>query len=712
MEDAPQARFDFCWSASNQVLFSFPMSPKKTSSRDRLQELKSEIREHDYNYYVLQQPTISDYEFDQLFAELLKIEHEHPEWVTPDSPSQRVSGDAVDEFEKIPHRKPMLSLSNTYSMDEIREFDERVRKFLETDNPVTYFCELKFDGLAIELIYEKGHLVGALTRGDGTTGENVLSNIRTLRTVPLNLKGKPPELLEARGEVLMFKQDFKKLNEQQEEEGHLTFANPRNAAAGSIRQLDPKITRSRPLRMFVYAPGVVEGLKIKSQEEWFSDLRSFGLPCLEPLPWSELSARLKKGYSGDLKLAALCEGADEAVEYYDAILKLRHQLPFDIDGVVIKINSYPVQERLGTVARSPRWATAAKFPPEQGTTTIENIAIQVGRTGAMTPVAVMKPVKVGGVTIENATLHNPSEVERKDIRIGDTVIIQRAGDVIPEVVEVVLSKRPAHAKKFKMPNHCPVCGHLAVLEESEVIPRCVNSFCPAIINEALKHFASRRAMNIEKLGDKIIEQMTEHKLVETFSDLYKLTHKDVLSLPRQGEKSAQNIIDSIEASRHTTLGRFIFALGIRFVGEQTGKSLATHYKELDRFLETTEAELVEIEDIGPKVAASIMNRLSDSSFRKEVKKLIQNGVEIERPKKLAGGQTLKGLSIVITGTLPQSRDDIKDLIVSLGGKTPGSVSKNTNYVLAGEEAGSKLEKAQELGVPVLDWDGFQALLKK
>ena len=676
-----------------------------------MQELKSQIREHDYNYYVLQQPTVGDYEYDQIYAELLKIEQEHPDWVTPDSPSQRVSGEAVDEFEKARHRKPMLSLSNTYSMDDIREFDERVRKFLESSKPVTYFCELKFDGLAIELIYESGRLTGALTRGDGTTGENVLSNIRTLRTVPLNLKGGPPDLLEVRGEVLMFKEDFKKLNEQQEEEGHLTFANPRNAAAGSIRQLDPKITRSRPLRMFGYSPGVIEGLKLKSQEEWFSRLKSFGLPCLEPMPWQELKARLNKGYSGDLKLAAICEGVDEAVEYYNAILNLRHQLPFDIDGVVIKINSYPLQERLGTVARSPRWATAAKFPPEQGTTTIEDIAIQVGRTGAMTPVAVMKPVKVGGVTIVNATLHNQSEVERKDIRIGDTVVIQRAGDVIPEVVEVVFAKRPANARKFKMPVNCPVCGHKAVLEEGEVITRCVNSFCPAIINESLKHFASRRAMNIEKLGDKIIEQMTEHKLVKTFSDLYKLAHKDILSLPRQGEKSAQNIIDSIETSRHTTLARFIFALGIRFVGEQTGKSLAAHYRELDHFLETNEAELVEIEDIGPKVAASIMNRLGDSSFRKEVKNLIQV-VEIERPKKAAGGQPLKGLSIVITGTLPEPRDDIKDLILALGGKTPGSVSKNTSYVLAGEEAGSKLEKAQELGVPILDWAGFQDLIKK
>jgi DNA ligase (NAD+) len=679
----------------------------------RYNELKALIREHDHNYFVLDRPVISDYEYDQLFGELLKIEEAHPELVTPDSPSQRVGGQALAEFEKIPHRRPMQSLSNTYSIDDVREFDARVAKFLETDRPITYFCELKFDGLACELIYENGHLTGALTRGDGSVGENILSNVRTVRSIPLSLAGESPALLEVRGEILMYKMDFARLNETQQEAGGLTFANPRNAAAGSIRQLDPRVTAKRPLRMLSYAPGVIEGLSLTSQADWLSKLRAFGLPCLRFAPWAEVRAAMAKGYAPDMPLAALCEGADEAVAYYEEVLKLRHALPFDIDGVVIKVNSYALQDRLGTVARSPRWATAAKFPPEQATTVVEDIVVQVGRTGAMTPVAVMRPVRVGGVTVTNATLHNQSEVDRKDVRIGDTVVVQRAGDVIPEVVEVVLSKRPKSSRKFKMPEHCPVCGEGAVLPEDEVVTRCVNAFCPAIINESLRHFASRRAMNIEKLGDKIIEQMTAAGLVKTFSDLYQLRKEDVLSLPRQGEKSAQNIIDSIDASRKTALARLIYALGIRFVGEQTGKTLATHFKSLQAFLDTNEAELLEIEDIGPKVAASILDRLAKADFRREVKRLLQNGVVVEAHKARGDGrQPLAGLSIVITGTLPKGRDEIKDEIVALGGKSPGSVSKNTSYVLAGEEAGSKLEKAVELNVPVLDWAGYQKLISE
>lgn len=680
--------------------------------RQRLTKLKELIREHDYNYYVLDRPVIGDYEYDQLFAELQELEAKHPDWVTPDSPTQRVGGQALDEFEKVAHRKPMLSLSNSYSAEEIREFDQRVKKFLESDKEVSYFCELKFDGLALELIYENGHLVGALTRGDGTTGENVLSNVRTIRSVPLNLQGKAPPLLEVRGEVLMFKKDFAQLNENQQENGEMTFANPRNAAAGSIRQLDPRITSQRPLRIFCYAPGVLQGVSVSSQSDWLDHLHKLGLPALHYERWRTVREKIAKSFSAATPLAAVCEGADEATEYYETILQLRHELPFDIDGIVIKVNSFSLQDALGTVARSPRWATAAKFPPEQATTLVENIVVQVGRTGALTPVAVMNPVRVGGVTIINATLHNQSEIERKDIRIGDTVVIQRAGDVIPEIVEVVMNKRPSGAKKFKMPTHCPVCSEEAVLPEGEVVTRCVNALCPAILNESLKHFASRRAMNIEKLGDKILEQMTKEGLVARFSDLYRLSKEDVLRLPRQGDKSAQNIVESIEASRHTTLARFIYALGIRFVGEQTGKALASHFKTLDRFLETTPEELLDVEDIGPKVAESIVKRLESVEFRKELRRLLENGVEIESPKRIVGGQPFKGLTIVITGTLPRPRDEIKDEIVALGGKSPGSVSKNTSYVLAGEEAGSKLEKAQELGVSILDWDAFLRLKGK
>lgn len=687
------------------------LSSPRMSARKRVEELKDLIREHDYNYHVLDRPRVTDFEYDKLFAELKTLEDRHPELLTPDSPTQRVGAHPLGQFEKVPHRKPMLSLANTYSIEEVREFDSRVRKFLETEKPVTYFCELKFDGLALEMIYEHGQLTGALTRGDGTTGENVLTNVRTIKSIPLALKGKAPKLLEVRGEALMFKKDFAALNETQQEEGEEPFANPRNAAAGTIRQLDPRITAARPLRAFCYAPGVLEGVNPRSQAEWLEYLRERGMPCLEFQEWSKLGPKLKKGYKSGTPLAALCEGPEEAIEYYGTILELRHQLPFDIDGIVIKVNSYELQDALGTVARSPRWATAAKFPPEQATTVIEDIAVQVGRTGALTPVAVMKPVRVGGVTIVNATLHNQSEIERKDIRIGDTVVIQRAGDVIPEVVEVVLKQRPANSKKFKLPKNCPVCGEEAVLPEEEVVTRCVNPLCPAILNESLKHFASRRAMNIEDLGDKILEQMTKEKLIRRFSDLYKLSKDDVLKLPRQGEKSAQNIIASIEKSRHTTLARLIFALGIRFVGEQTAKSLAAHFKTIDSFLELKEAELLEVEDIGPKVAASIIARLENPEFRQEVKRLLQNGVEIEKPKKVSGAQPLKGLSIVITGTLPRPRDEIKDEILALGGKSPGSVSKTTSYVLAGNEAGSKLEKAQELGVKILDWEGYLHLIK-
>jgi DNA ligase (NAD+) len=687
---------------------------KKSNStaKDLLQALRERIREHDYNYHVLDRPQISDYDYDQLFAELLKIEGEHPELVTADSPSQRVGGAPLDEFEKVAHSKPMLSLANTYSIEEVREFDARVRRFLETTKDIVYFCELKFDGLAIELIYQDGLLTGALTRGDGNIGENVLSNVRTIKSVPLHLSKKTPGRLEVRGEVLILKKDFARLNESQQEAGEMTFANPRNAAAGAIRQLDPRITAQRPLRMFCYAPGVCENAHVTSQSAWLDFLRDQGLPSLHHEKWSKLADLLSGGYKNGMPLAAVCAGVEEAVGYYQAILKIRHELPFDIDGVVIKVDSFALQDRLGTVARSPRWAAAAKFPPEQATTVVENIVVQVGRTGALTPVAVMHPVRVGGVTVVNATLHNQSEIDRKDVRIGDSVVIQRAGDVIPEIVEVLLNRRPEDSKKFKLPKTCPVCGEEVVLPEGEVVTRCVNVLCPAILNESLKHFVSRRAMNIEKLGDKIIEQMTAAELIHGFSDLYRLSKEDVLKLPRQGDKSAQNIIDSIETSRHTQLSRFIYALGIRFVGEQTAKTLATHFKTLDRFLEATEEELIEVEDVGQKVAASIVHRLANKEFRKEIRRLIANGVQIAVPKKSDGDQKLKGITIVITGTLPRPRDEIKDLIVSMGGKSPGSVSKTTSYLLAGSEAGSKLDKAQELGVAILDWEGFQKLIEK
>jgi DNA ligase (NAD+) len=698
----------------------------KSTISVKIERLREEIRKHDYQYYVLDHPLITDRDYDKLYHELLELEKAHPDLVTVDSPSQRVGGSALEAFEKLPHRSPMLSLSNTYSPDEIRAFDERLRKALQTDDTIHYFCEPKFDGLAIELIYENGLLTGALTRGDGAVGENVISNVRTIRAVPqkLALKKAPP-LLEVRGEILMFKDDFKALNETQQDAGDVPFANPRNAAAGSLRQLDPRITAHRALRMFAYAPGVLEGVTFKNQGEFETKLADFGLSTVGVAnakesvkdfvarTKSELEASAKKGGARPA-LARVCHGADEAIEYYHFVEKVRHLLPFDIDGIVVKVDSYRLQEELGFVARSPRWAVAAKFQPEQGTTVIREITVQVGRTGALTPVAIMEPVRVGGVSITNATLHNQDEIDRKDVRIGDTVVIQRAGDVIPEIVRVVLEKRPKDSKPFKIPKKCPVCHEPVEKLDEEVIYRCVNPICPAILKESLKHFAARRAMNIERLGDRMLETLVDQKLVNSFSDLYRLKFEQLIELERQGEKSAQNIIDSIDKSRSTTLQRLIFALGIRFVGETTAKDLARHYGMIGKIEEASLEDLLNVEGIGPKVAESIRKAFSNKTLVKEIIALQKLGVHydvITKKSKPSAAQSLADKKFVITGTLPMARDEVKDLIEAHGGQVVGSVSKKTDFVVAGDEAGSKLQKAEELGVQVLDWNALQALLK-
>ncbi len=666
------------------------MSPKKKSALLRISELRKQIKDHDRRYYTLDKPTITDFEYDRLFSELRELEGEHPDLVTEDSPTQRVGGAALDAFEKIAHRIPMLSLQNAFSTEEILAFDERVKNALKTKDDIEYYCEPKFDGLAIELVYEHGHLVRALTRGDGTVGEDVTTNVRTIRSLPLTLEGKAlPELLEVRGEILMFKEDFASLNKQQEELGLDAFANPRNAAAGSIRQLDPKISSARPLKIFCYAPGAVTGLSFQNQADFILQISKFGLPTT---PVKEI-----------------CHSAKSAAAFYDKVLSLRHELPFDIDGVVIKVNSFLLQKTLGAVARSPRWATAAKFPPEQAKTIIENIIIQVGRTGALTPVAVMTPVRVGGVTVTHATLHNQDEIDRKDIRIGDTVTIQRAGDVIPEVVEVFLNARSKTSKPYQMLKTCPECASPAIKAEDEAVTRCSNALCPAVAREAIKHFVSRRAMNIDKLGDKLVDQFYSAGLVTQFSDLYKLSSAKILELNRQGEKSASNIMDSIESSRKPSLSRFIYALGIRYVGEQTAKLLALHFVNLKALLSATEDELIKIDGVGEKVAHSISAALKNKTFQAEIQKLLTNGVHIQNAEKVKESR-LSGLNIVVTGTLPVSRDEAKDLIEKMGGKSASSVSKKTSYVLAGEDAGSKIEKARELGVPILTWDEFNALL--
>ncbi len=530
----------------------------KKTLQEQAHKLREQIEAHNYAYHVLDKPAISDREFDKLFEELLKLEKEHPELRSPDSPTMKVGGVVLDAFVKKEHRTPMLSLQNSYSEEEIVAFDERVRKVLGPSEKIEYFCEPKLDGLAIEIIYEKGRLTHAITRGDGLTGEDVTHNVRTIKSVPLKLRKEIP-LLEVRGEILIFKEDFKNLNDEQVEEGEEPFANPRNAAAGTIRQLDPNITANRPLRFFAYGLGDSRGIEIKSQEILFSEFKRLGLPSM----------------GGNF--TTTCETVDEVLKYYKKMEGRRRSLDFDIDGVVIKVNSWRLQTELGFVARSPRWATAAKYEPEQAETIVEDIRVQVGRTGALTPVVVMKPVQVGGVTITNATLHNQDEVDRKDVRIGDTIIVRRAGDVIPEVVQSIVEKRPKGAKAFKIPDKCPACGTKAVRMEGEAATRCPNILCPARIKQGLMHFAGRRAMNIEGLGDRWIEILVDQGMVKSFSDLYRLTTKDLLTLERQGEKLANKIINNIEESKRAGLARFIFALGIKFVGEQTAKYLAKKY---------------------------------------------------------------------------------------------------------------------------------------
>ena len=683
----------------------------------RAAELRSLIEKYNYAYHVLDQPEITDFQFDQLFNELLDLESKYPELQSADSPTQRAGGPPLDKFEKVEHRQPMLSLQNAYSTDDILAFDERLKKALERDDDIAYACSPKLDGLALELIYEDGLLVGGLTRGDGRVGEDVLSNVKTISSIPLRLSSsKPPKLFEVRGEALMYKEDFRRLNETNDELGGQIFANPRNAAAGTLRQLDSKIAASRPLHFIAYGPGVLEGIAPKTQQQFESILAENSLPHLPMMgsikDMKELTALAKKGKLPRFPaLGFLAKNADEAKAYYEFINDIRGQLPFDIDGVVIKVNDWSLQDQLGFIARSPRWATAAKFQPEQAETEIEDIICQVGRTGALTPVAVMKPVKVGGVTITNATLHNQDEIDRKDVRIGDHVIVQRAGDVIPEVVEVVLDKRPNSAKPYLLPTHCPVCSEPVQKLEEEVKSRCVNPICPAILKNSLQHFVSRRAMNVDKVGDKLIDLLVDEGLVKTFSDLYRLNQKTLLALPRMGEKSVTHILDSLEASKNPSLARFIYALGIRFVGEQTAQTLADHFKSIDALKTADEDTLKDIEDIGPKVASSIVRAFKNQAFIKEISDLEAQGLQYQKGIVIPESeQKLKGLNIVVTGTLPKGREEVKQMITLAGGKSAGSVSKKTDYLLAGEAAGSKAEKAEKLGVKVINWDQFLELL--
>jgi len=662
----------------------------------RHSELLKIILHHDELYYMDSQPEITDYEYDKLFSELKELEKENPGLISPNSPTQRVSDAPALGFKKKAHSTPMLSLQNTYSTDEILDFDLKTKKALATEENIEYFCEPKFDGLAIELIYESGVLTAAITRGDGKVGEDVLSNVRTIRSVPLKLNTKnPPKIFEVRGEIVILKKDFENLNKEQEENGLSAFANPRNAAAGSIRQLDSKIAASRPLKFYGYAPGVIEGAKFKTQKEFLDLIKSFGVPTALQYKVYKLSSK-----------------PEDLVSYYNDIVKRKKNLPFDIDGVVIKTNSIAIQDELGFIARNPRWAAAAKFKPEQETTEVLSIDLQLGRTGVVTPVAVLKPVSVGGVTISNATLHNFSELERKDVRVGDHVLVHRAGEVIPEVIEVLLDKRKKNSKKTKRPKKCPSCKDDLHQEGEQIALRCINMQCPATTVERLKHFVSRQALNIDKLGDRIIERFFELGLIKTITDIYTLQRTDVSELERFGDKSTENLFAAIEKSKTASLEKFIFGFGIRFVGSRTSETLAQKYKTLNKFLSANAEDLEALNDIGPKVTQSIVSELKNQSFVNELKKLISMGIN---PVSELGSENFiendfTGKKVVVTGSFEMSRDEISKKLKLMGATVSGSVSKNTDYVLAGEAAGSKLKKAQELGLTIITWADFLKLI--
>ncbi|WP_174363125.1 NAD-dependent DNA ligase LigA [uncultured Caballeronia sp.] len=664
---------------------------------ERAEWLRAELERANYAYYVLDQPELPDAEYDILFKELQQIEAAQPDLIPPDSPTLRVGGQVATGFQPVTHDVPMLSLNNGFADEDIVAFDKRVADALG-HTPVEYACELKFDGLAISLRYDDGVFVQASTRGDGATGEEVTENVRTIHSIPLKLKGKNiPKRLDVRGEVLMFKRDFERLNARQREAEQREFANPRNAAAGGLRQLDSKMTAQRKLSFFAYGIGVLEGAEMPPSHSALLDwYKQMGLPV-----------NAERG---------VVKGADGLLAFFHRTGEKRDGLPYDIDGVVYKVNQRDEQDKLGFVSRAPRFALAHKFPAQEALTQLLAIDVQVGRTGAITPVARLTPVFVGGATVTNATLHNEDEVRRKDIRIGDTVIVRRAGDVIPEVVGAILDRRPDDAREFVMPTECPVCGSKIERLPDEAIARCTGGLiCPAQRKQALWHFAQRRALDIDGLGEKIIDQMVEQNIVRTPADLFNLGVAKLAALDRFADKSAQNLFDSIGKAKHTTLPRFLYALGIRHVGESTAKDLAKHFGSLDPIMAASVEELLEVNDVGPVVAESLHNFFSEGHNQMVIEQLRAPGNVTwpeGPPAPRAPQGVLAGKTVVLTGTLPTlSREDAKEMLEAAGAKVAGSVSKKTNYVVAGAEAGSKLVKAEELGVPVLDEDGMRKLLE-
>jgi len=682
------------------------MATPESADKVRYEKLKEELNKHAWQYYVLDDPLISDSEYDRLMREFQSIEIEHPEWMTDDSPSQRVGGEALKEFTQVQHEMPMLSLDNAFSDEELLAFDQRIKdrlkNLLQNNSDIEYACEPKLDGIAVSLLYMNGVLVRGATRGDGRSGEDITANVRTIGSIPLKLRGKGyPKKLEVRGEIYMPKAGFEQLNQQAKKKGEKVFVNPRNAAAGSLRVLDSKITAQRPLEMCCYGIGIVEGAASEiarmptKHAEVVNKLGEWGL-----LINSEMA--VKKNIQGCL-------------DYYQQLDKKRNRLPYDIDGIVYKVNDLALQEKLGFIAKSPRWAVARKFPAQEEMTRVLDVEFQVGRTGAITPVARLEPVFVGGVTVSNATLHNMDEVERLDVRVGDTVIVRRAGDVIPQVAQVVKENRPAHARKIQLPKQCPVCASPVERVEGEAVARCTGGLiCQAQLKESIKHFASRRAMDVEGLGDRIVEQMVDEKLILSIADLYSLSLEQIAALERMGNKSAQNLLDALEKSKQTTLARFVYALGIREVGEATAATLANHFGTLKELMDASEPQLLEVNDVGPVVAHYLLEFFSQDKHRNLISQLKKSGIYWDENKNSSRDEKpLSGLIYVLTGTLESlSRDEAKDRLQALGAKVAGSVSKNTNVVVAGPGAGSKLAKAEELGVEIYDEEKLLNQLRK